>query len=125
MDKDILDVVERAAIQIENAVKEKILSDIQPPNSPMTIALKKSSKTLIDSGAMLGSVTHQPNETDDGFLIGIFDPIIAEYALENEFGDHEHPERSFLRSAFDENVDRICSNASDEITDLLIKKLGK
>lgn len=37
-------------------VKMKISSNIQPPNSAATIAKKKSTKTLIDTGAMRNSV---------------------------------------------------------------------
>jgi hypothetical protein len=42
----------------ENQIKAKINSNIDPANSPETIARKKSSKTLIDTGAMLNSVRH-------------------------------------------------------------------
>lgn len=39
-------------------VKKKILSNIAPPNAASTIARKKSSRTLIDTGTMLNSVNH-------------------------------------------------------------------
>lgn len=38
-------------------IKAKIRSNISPANAASTIARKKSSKTLIDTGAMLQSVT--------------------------------------------------------------------
>ena len=37
-------------------IKAKIRSNIQPANDPQTIKRKKSSRTLIDTGAMLNSV---------------------------------------------------------------------
>ena len=37
-------------------IKTKITSNIQPANAPSTIKRKKSSRTLIDTGAMLNSV---------------------------------------------------------------------
>lgn len=39
-------------------IKKKILSNIPPENAPSTVEQKKSSKTLIDTGAMLNSVQH-------------------------------------------------------------------
>ncbi len=39
-------------------IKRKIRAIVFPPNSPMTIALKKSSKPLIDFGAMIDAIRH-------------------------------------------------------------------
>lgn len=41
----------------QDAIQTTITSGVGPPNSPMTIALKGSSKTLVDQGRMLQSVT--------------------------------------------------------------------
>jgi hypothetical protein len=38
-------------------IKKKIGSQVPPPNSPLTILMKKSSKTLIDQGDLRNSVT--------------------------------------------------------------------
>jgi hypothetical protein len=38
-------------------LQAQIASNMGPPNKPMTIYLKGSSKTLIDSGRMMQSVT--------------------------------------------------------------------
>jgi HK97 gp10 family phage protein len=43
---------------VQDLVKQKINSITFPPNSPMTIALKKSSKPLIDFGTMFASVRY-------------------------------------------------------------------
>ena len=37
-------------------IKDKILSNIPPPNKPVTVALKGSSKTLVDNGFLLNSI---------------------------------------------------------------------
>jgi hypothetical protein len=40
---------------------------------------------------------------------------IAQYAAQNEFGTREIPERSFMRTAFDENIQLISSFLTKEI----------
>lgn len=40
----------------QDQIKSKISSNIPPPNSPVTIANKGSSRTLIDTGAMKNSI---------------------------------------------------------------------
>lgn len=40
-------------------IKETIASGLGPANSPTTVKLKGSSRTLIDTGEMAGSVTYQ------------------------------------------------------------------
>jgi hypothetical protein len=39
---------------------------------------------------------------------------VAEYAAKNEFGDGNIPERSFMRTAFDENLDLIENATADQ-----------
>ena len=41
------------------AIKQSIMDNIPPPNSPITIAMKRSSRTLIDTGQMLLSVKYK------------------------------------------------------------------
>jgi phage gpG-like protein len=40
-------------------IKQRIADGIAPPNSPLTIARKRSSKPLIDSGQLRGSITYR------------------------------------------------------------------
>ncbi len=47
----------------ENAIREAITDDTYEPNSPFTIARKKSSKPLIDTGKMRQAVTSQVRDT--------------------------------------------------------------
>jgi len=43
----------------QDLIQTQIRSNMGPPNSPMTVALKGSSRTLIDDGRMLQSVTFE------------------------------------------------------------------
>lgn len=45
--------------------------------------------------------------------VGIDDPDVAWYAAINEFGTDVIPQRSFLRSTFDENQDNVISMYAD------------
>lgn len=46
-------------------VQLKIVSDVPPPNAPMTIARKGSTGTLRDSGRMLQSIKHETIAGDE------------------------------------------------------------
>jgi hypothetical protein len=37
-------------------------------------------------------------------VVGVIDPTVAEYATYNEFGTKDIPQRSFLRSTYDEQI---------------------
>lgn len=50
-------VLTKLGMMGQDAIQTTITSGVGPPNSPMTIALKGSSKTLVDQGRMLQSVT--------------------------------------------------------------------
>lgn len=52
-------VMSRLGIQAQNDIRDEITSLTSPPNSPVTIALKGSSKPLIDTGEMRQSVTYK------------------------------------------------------------------
>lgn len=45
-------------LYVVGLIQQKIRQITQPPNSPRTIAIKKSSKPLIDFGQMVGSVSY-------------------------------------------------------------------
>ena len=139
---------ERALIKIENAIVKKMLSNVPPPNAESTIKKKGSSKTLVDTGEMVGHVTHRIAEGESGLVgeVGIFDGEIAKRALANEFGvpwthrprpraDSENreqdevrewfiPPRPFLRPAFDETAPKAAEEMADEIYKQIEKKLG-
>lgn len=46
-------------------VQQKIGSNLPPPNSPATVALKGSSRTLIDTGRMWQSIGHETIPGDE------------------------------------------------------------
>jgi hypothetical protein len=46
----------RIGFEFQTQMVRTILTSVPPPNAPMTIALKRSSRTLIDTGQMLNSI---------------------------------------------------------------------
>ena len=52
----------RLGIKIQGDIQASIVSLTTPPNSPVTIALKGSSKPLIDTGKMFASVAYMVEE---------------------------------------------------------------
>ncbi|MDH7597550.1 MAG: hypothetical protein QHG98_07435 [Methanothrix sp.] len=108
---DPIQLFDQACGELEIAVVKKILSNIPPPNAPSTVRKKGSSKTLVDTGAMVGAVTHRVSVEGEMIVgeVGIFDPAIAEYAAYNEFGTRRIPARPFLRSTWEENVEKVSS----------------
>lgn len=129
LDDKVAYAVELAAVDLEGKIAEKVSSNVSPQLHPATIAHKGSSETLIDIGTMLDQVDHKMhgNEAEVG-VFGSRAPI----ALVHEFGKdiavtprmraylhhigihlkasttHIHiPERSFMRSTFEENKRRL------------------
>jgi hypothetical protein len=129
MDTEIADALQAGAVDLKERVVEKIIRGVPPPNAESTVSKKGHGHTLMETGEMMAAVTWQISEDADKARaeVGIFDPEIAERALINEFGsivipDHP-PQRSFLRSTFDENIDRILKNISNSILDHLQNSL--
>ncbi len=141
-----MESVKKVANSLRNDIIEKINSNIPPPNAPSTIKAKGSSHTLIDTGEMRRSIDFRViGESDEmsEVSIGIFEEDIARYAIANEFGssrtvttknkdntDEMHqgysqiviPERSFMRSAYDQNIDALMDDLSAKIGDIVSKK---
>ena len=55
-EKTVRAALEHLGLYHKAQIQNKIRSNIQPGNDPQTIKRKKSSRTLIDTGAMLNSV---------------------------------------------------------------------
>ncbi len=125
----ILDLSNDIGMQIENAIREKILSNVPPPLKEATIKRKRSSVTLIDTGQMLASISHQINDSSPDkieILSGIFEENVAEYAVSHEYGRENIPARSFIRSTYDENFDNIwMPDIANKLADIAKKQLGK
>ena len=47
----------RVGMMGQNLIQQKIGSNLPPPNAPSTVAAKGSSRTLVDTGRMMASVT--------------------------------------------------------------------
>ena len=149
MNEEVKQVVKKAGINLRNEIVKKIHSNIPPPNAPSTIKAKGSSKTLIDTGEMWRSVDTQVIQEDESTIdvaSGIFEPEIVKYAIANEYGsvrtvttknkdnkDEMHqgfsviviPERSFMRSAYDQNIEDLINSMSEEIGIIMSKKFNK
>lgn len=122
---DIASILERAGIHLERAILEKIRSHIPPPLKPETVRRKGSSTPLIDTGQLIGSITHQIRVEPDRVVlhVGIFDPVVLEYAATHEYGDPTRniPERSFLRSTFDEEKEKLIKIISEDLSKLKLE----
>lgn len=149
MDEEVKTVVKKAGVNLRNEIVKKIHSNIPPPNAPSTIKAKGSSKTLIDTGEMWRSIDTQIIQEDESTIdvaSGIFEPEIVKYAIANEYGsvrtvttknkdnkDEMHqgfsviviPERSFMRSAYDENIEDIYEKMAVEIGQIMSGKFKK
>jgi hypothetical protein len=139
---------ERALNKIEAAIVEKILSNVPPPNAESTIKTKKSSKTLVDSGEMVGHVTHRQTIVKGDILgeVGIFNEELEKRAAINEEGvtwghrprpraDAENreeeesrewfiPPRPTLKPAFDKTAPKAAEEMAEEIFEQIEKELG-
>jgi hypothetical protein len=148
MDIDFVGPHERALTKIETAIVKKILSNVPPPNAESTVKKKKSSKTLVDSGEMVGHVTHRQTVVEGDIVgeVGIFNEEIAKRAHYLEEGvtwghrpharaDAENreeeetrewfiPPRPFLRPAFDEAAPKAAEDMAEEIWKQAEKQLG-
>lgn len=56
---DVPLALERLGLKIAGAIQAFMATSIPPPNAPATIERKGSSTTLIDSGQLRSSITHQ------------------------------------------------------------------
>lgn len=94
----------------EIKITEKILSNIPPPLKESTIRAKGSSTALIDTGEMLGAVSSELRDGGKSVAMGIIgNSPAATRGIMNEYGTKNIPERSWLRSTF---------NDTDNITEL-------
>lgn len=66
--------------------------------------IRKFRKLELLVGIQEGSITSRESRGYHSVDAGI---NIAQYAAENEFGTRETPQRSFMRSSFDENLNKL------------------
>lgn len=96
----------KAGVFLEGEMVMKIQSGLNPPLKGATVKRKGSDVPLFDTGEMLDQITH--NVSGDTVEVGVFGSR-AQIAKYHEFGAPKAgiPERSFMRSAFDENQKKI------------------
>jgi len=122
-------ILDKYGGKFEDLVVARIKAgDIPPPLRRATINRKKSSKTLIQSTHLMGSIKRKPWAQGNklGCMVGVFDET-AWYGIVHEFGypaneestDWDYlqiiPTRSFMRVPFDEHFERLCKEMNDEI----------
>lgn len=96
----------QASLFLEAKISEKIsLDQLAPPLKEATVKRKKSSRILFDKGHLLQQIDHKVYGMRAE--VGVFDgkEKRAYIALVHEYGypDGGIPERSFMRSALEEN----------------------
>jgi hypothetical protein len=117
MDKIFLQCVEEACNDLKTKIHEKIVSDIPPPNAESTLRRKApKTQTLVNTGELLGSITYRISDMGDTVIgeVGVFKEKLVKRALANEYGTDRIPARSFLRSTYDENIDRILNKLQED-----------
>jgi phage gpG-like protein len=95
-----------AGVFLESKMVEKIQSGLSPALAPETIARKGSGVPLFDTGELLSQISH--HVSGNSVSVGVFGSR-APVAKHHEFGAPAAgiPERSFMRSAFRENREKI------------------
>ena len=129
-------ILRKAGAFMEGEIKKTITSGRPGWKSlnPATIRRKKSSKPLMDTGAMRNAVTHKAESEKDRVLVGIFrasaevgENIKGEEAVNiaatHEFGSPKRgiPQRSFIRSTFDEKEAEAGNLIESEINKTIAK----
>lgn len=137
---DLVQILDKYAERYENVVIARVKAgDIPPPLRRATIQAKGSSKTLIDKGNLLGSITRKPYVQGStlGVKVGIFNETVLRYAVVHEFGypandmttSYDYlqiiPTRSFMRAPFDEHHEAIFKDMDEELVNALEKALQK
>jgi len=91
----------RSAVQDKDLGFKKILEDIKKTGiQEILVGIQEGSKTKVES--------KKGRKQDSGVNI-------AQYAAENEFGTNKIPERSFMRSTFDQKINEIEDVIDEEI----------
>lgn len=107
LSSDTADALTVAGAFLEGKMVEKIEAGLKPAILPATKKAKGSSVPLFDTGEMLDQID---SRRVDRYTVnvGVFGSR-AEIAKHHEFGapDAHIPERSFMRSAYNENKNKI------------------
>ena len=106
--------IEKSADYLKNKMTQKVESNIPPALSPITIAKKKSSLALVDTGEMYSQIDADVQKYSA--KVGVIGSK-AEIAKVHEFGypPKNIPERSFIRSTFNEEKSKLEKIIASEI----------
>lgn len=110
--KGLSEGIDKSARYLTNQIVRKVETNIPPPLSPETIKRKGSSVALYDTGEMFSQI-----DADIGKLsakVGIIGSK-ASIAAYHEFGTVNIPERSFIRSTFNEEKGKVVKIIATEI----------
>jgi HK97 gp10 family phage protein len=115
-------------MKLQKLILKKIDSHVQPSNAPSTVAKKGFDHPLVENGNLYDSIDIK---IDDGTLnVGVLEnEDIAYYATVNEFGSKKEPghppERSFMRSTWDENELDLLNRFTDDVLNKMEKRILK
>ncbi|MCJ7694313.1 MAG: hypothetical protein MUO40_02705 [Anaerolineaceae bacterium] len=118
LDDDLLDGlsngIETAADYFKNKIVQKVETNIPPALQPATIQRKGSSVALFDTGEMFGQIDADIQEYSAN--VGVIGSK-AQIAAHHEFGAPAAgiPERSFIRSTFNEEKGKLETIIAGEI----------
>lgn len=106
--------IKNAATFLETKMVQKVLSNIPPTLKSKTIARKSSSKALIDTGQLIGQIDADIESLSA--KVGVIGSR-AKIAIHHEYGAPAAniPERSFIRSTFNEEKRQISKIIGAEI----------
>lgn len=106
---------------LEAKMAEKVSEGaIPPPLKPATVKRKGSSRTLVDTGELLGQISSELEPGGLSAKIGVMGPK-AEIATHNEYGAPAAgvPERSFIRSTVNAEASKVPEIISRRIKERL------
>lgn len=118
IEQGIKNGIEKSAFYLEAKMVDKITSNIPPPLKPETIKKKGSSLALVDTGELLGQITVSSDLASRGTVVKVgVQGSRAEVATYQEFGAPAAgiPERSFIRSTFNAEKNKVEDIIKDEI----------
>lgn len=104
--------IDKSARYLTNQIVRKVETNIPPPLSPETILRKGSSVALYDTGEMFSQIDADIEKLSA--KVGVIGSK-ASIAAHHEFGTVGIPERSFIRSTFNEEKGKIGNIIAAEI----------
>lgn len=135
MTDEVHEIVKDIGLKLRDRIVEKVYAGngVPPPNALSTVKKKHASHTLIDSTHMVSVIDVRDVQMgDEGIVeVGIFEPETAKYAAANEFGAKVPkkdggsiiiPERSFMRSTYDESIDALMADAQVKFDNYITRK---